>query len=273
MRVSAMVALVVAGGMVAAAQLTSQRAASAVPLAFEVGTIKPAAANSPVGGGCRGIDSRLAPDDPRTNVPLGRCVLTARRLSHLMAIAYEMPLTRISGFPEWDTPNRFDVQAKAEDPGATTEHQLLLMLQQFLTDQFKLSVHREAKDGPTFSLVAAKNGPKNLHPSDANSETLTTGGTKLLFRGYSMKSFAEFASEMPTVLRPVTDMTGLDGRFDFSLEMLESPSANVVDAKLAMSRWETIFSDLQEQLGLRLEPARGAVDTLVIDHAELPRVE
>src|SRR5262245_4537695 len=70
------------------------------PLAFEVGVIKPTkSVSGGVTGGCRGIDSRLAANDPRLMVPLGRCVITAGRLSHMMAIAFEMPLQRISGFP------------------------------------------------------------------------------------------------------------------------------------------------------------------------------
>jgi len=84
---------------------SAQRSPSAEPMAFEVGTIKPAAGNRG-SGGCRGIDSTLAADDPRAGVPLGRFVLTARRLSHLMSIAYGMPLNRMSGCPDWDGPNR-----------------------------------------------------------------------------------------------------------------------------------------------------------------------
>jgi uncharacterized protein (TIGR03435 family) len=242
--------------------------------AFEVGSIRPTQTrDGGVTGGCRGVDSRLAADDPRMRVPLGRCLITAGRLSHMMAMAFEMPLQRISGFPEWDGPNRFDLQAKAEDSATATERQLLAMLRQFLTEQFRLAVHREMKDGPTLSLVVAKNGPKNLHPSKDEGERMMPGGTRLAFTGYSMPRLSEFLSGLTAVQRPVKDMTALEGRFDFTIEMLESPVSSIADTKRAIGSWETVFSDVQEQLGLRLEPSRGPVETLVVDHAELPRAQ
>jgi uncharacterized protein (TIGR03435 family) len=101
-----------------------------VPLAFEVGTIKPTAStNSGVTGGCRGIDSHYGANDSRATVPLGRCVITAGRLSHMMGIAFNISLQNIKGFPDWDGPSRFDLEAKAENPSTVTEQQLLLMLQ------------------------------------------------------------------------------------------------------------------------------------------------
>lgn len=239
--------------------------------AFEVATIKPTGAVSGVTGGCRGIDSKLGADDPRNAVPLGRCVIKAGRLSHMMSTAFGMPLQRISGFPDWDRPNRFDVEAKADDPASTTEQQLLLMLQKFLTEQFKLTIHRDTKEVPTFSLLVAKNGTKNLHPSKELRESMMPQGSVLAFKGFTMQGLAEFLSPMPGVERPIKDMTGLEGRYDFNLDVLGTQTENIGDAKMAMARWETVFSDLQQQLGLRLGAARGAVDSLVIDHAELPK--
>ena len=68
-------------------------------------------------------------------------------------------------------------------------------------------------------------------------------------------------------------MTGLGGFFDFSLEILGSPSGNAAATKTAILSWDTIFSDIQEQLGLRLEPSKGSIDVLVIDHVERPTVD
>src|SRR2546421_10678256 len=110
------------------------------PVSFEAASLKPTVSGSGVVGGCRGIDSKFAATDPRNNVPLGRCVITAARLSHLMSIAFDLPLQRISGFPDWDGPNRFDVQAKADDPSTATEAQLYAMLQALLTERFKLTL-------------------------------------------------------------------------------------------------------------------------------------
>src|SRR5262245_42824147 len=242
------------------------------PLAFEVAILKPDA-NGGLGvtGGCRGIDSNFSAGDPRAAVPLGRCVISAGALRHLMAIAFDLPLNRITGFPEWDGVNRFDIQAKAEDPAATSERQLLSMLQQFLIDEFSLKVHREQKEGPTFSLVVAKNGPKNLRPtSESGCRPSPSKVLALSFKGCSMQDFASFLSTVPPVQRPVKDMTALGGRFDFDLEV-GSKAQDLAGLKAAMAGWESLFTDIQEQLGLRLDRSSGSVETLVIDHAELPR--
>jgi uncharacterized protein (TIGR03435 family) len=241
--------------------------------AFEVATIKPTVSASGVTGGCRGIDSKLSAADRRNNVPLGRCVITGGRFSHLMAIAFQLPMQRIAGFPDWDGPHRFDIQARAEDPSSATEGQLIAMLQAFMTQQFRLRLHRESKEAPIFALVVGKNGPRNLKPSEEAGAGMRPSGAGLVFKGYSMKELAEFLSNMPSVERPVRDMTGLQGRFDFTLQVLETKTESVEDLKVAMARWETIFSDVQEQLGLRFESTKGPLETLIIDHAEKPAVQ
>ncbi len=105
------------------------------PLPFEVATLKRNPAREiGVSGGCRGNDSRLAAADPRGQVPLGRCVITGAR---------------------------FDVQAKAEEPAAASEQQLLSMLQRFIGDEFHASTHREVREVPAFALAIAKKGPRN----------------------------------------------------------------------------------------------------------------
>jgi uncharacterized protein (TIGR03435 family) len=249
---------------------TSSLAVRTQKSVFEVATIKPSINGGGVSGGCRGIDSKLATNDIRVNVPLGRCVIRAARLSHLMSIAFDIPLQRISGFPDWDGPSRFDIEAKSEAPSTTTEPQLLGMLQQFLTDQFKLTIRRDSKELPIFNLVVAKNGPKNLHPSDEPGPSTMPQPPGLIFKGYSMTRLAEFLSVMPSVARPVRDMTSMDGRFDFTLNALEAKSEDIADMKMQLARWDSVFSDLQQQLGLRLESAKAPVDTLVIEHAEKP---
>ena len=239
--------------------------------AFEVAILKPSTdSGTGVTGGCRGIDSTFGAGDSRAMVPLGRCVIRAGALRHMMAIAFDRPLTRISGFPEWDRSNRFDLEAKAEEASTTTEAQLLLMLQQFLSDEFSLKLHHEQTEGPTFSLVVARNGPKNLHPSgDTGCLMSPSKASGFAVKGCTMRDFASFLSSLPTVQRPVTDMTAIAGRFDFVVEV-GAKAQDVAELKAAMTQWESLFSDLQEQLGLRLERATGMVDTLVIDHVELP---
>ena len=263
----AMVAMV---GCLSVGVLSASLTAQNGQPSFEVAIIKTNLANNQgVRGGCRASDTRLAANDDRASVPLGRCVVTAGALRHLMAIAFDLPLNRISGFPGWDASSRFDLEGKAEDPAAVTHRQLLTMLQTFLIEEFKLTVHRETKDVPTFALVVARNGPKHLHPSDQASCSMTPQPAGLGFKGCSIADFANFLSTVPAVQRPVMDTTGVSGRYDFTVEV-GSKLQDVAGAKIAMLAWDSIFSDVQDQLGLRFDRSTGPIETLVIDRAELP---
>jgi len=245
---------------------------SVLPLAFEVASIKPTqSSGGGVSGGCRGIDSKFAPNDPRVNVPLGRCVITAGRLSHLMGIAFQMSLQRISGFPDWDGPSRFDLEAKADDPTTATEQQLLSMLQNLLSERFKLALRHITTELPVFALLVGKNGPK-LHASelDARSPVPEVKGSALVLKGYSLADLADFLSNLPSIGRPVHDMTGINGRFDFTFNLLESQPESIGDLKMAIATWQNAVNDVQGPLGLTLESQKGSIDSLVIDHAEKP---
>ena len=144
------------------------------------------------------------------------------------------------------------------------------MLQVFMTDRFKLTLHRETREMPSFSLVAGKSGAKNLRPSEQLGESMTPAGAGLVFKGYTMQNLAEFLSMTPAVGRPVRDMTGIEGRYDFTLNVLATKPDSIEGFKRAIMTWETIFSDIQEQLGLRLESTKAPIENLIIDHAEKP---
>jgi uncharacterized protein (TIGR03435 family) len=186
----------------------------------------------------------------------------------MMALAFNMPIQNISGFPEWDGPSRFDLEAKAEDSSKVTEGQLLLMLQNFLTEQFKLSIRRGTEQGDIFVLVVGKSGSKNLVPSQ-NGESVVPTPSGIVFTGCTMGRLAEILTTMPSIARPVKDMTGLQGRFDFKLNFMEKADG-IENFKEAFVRWDSVFRDIQQQLGLRLEASKGPIETLIIDHAEKP---
>ena len=129
---------------------------------FEVASVKlSTAVGTGVRGGCHGVDSRYAPNEAASAPPLGRCVIRDGRLSHMVQIAYKLrSMNMISGGPDWVWgDNRYNVEAKAEDPKAT-EEQLLQMLQALLIERFNLKFHRETKEVQGYALVVAKNGPK-----------------------------------------------------------------------------------------------------------------
>ena len=126
---------------------------------FEVASIKPTKSPLGVNGGCHGRDGRFDSTDTEAVIPVGRCVITAGRLSHIMAIAYRIDVNKIGGRPDWEGPSRFDIEAKAESPTATQE-ELLHMLQALLADRFKLTYHRDTRDQSIYALIVGKGGPK-----------------------------------------------------------------------------------------------------------------
>src|SRR5207253_3663359 len=96
---------------------------------------------------CHGIDSKFARNDMRVGVPLGRCVATSGRLSHMIGFAYDVSMDMVQGGPSWImTGDRFDVEAKAVDPSTATERQLVEMFHNLLADRFKLKFQRETRE-------------------------------------------------------------------------------------------------------------------------------
>ena len=145
-----------------------------------------------------------------------------------------------------------------------------MRLQRLLADRFQLEMRKESKPMPIFALVTAKGGPKMKQDSSPGDAELKTGNGRgvLTATRVGMPTLAGFLSEGQTG-RPVTDMTGLKGRFDFGLEWtpdssLGAPAAPVDPGGIS------IFTALQQQLGLRLDARTGASDYFIVTRAELP---
>jgi len=165
---------------------------------------------------------------------------------------------------------RFDIDAKGDETASA--EQVRWMLRSLLEDRFHLKVHRETRELPLFELVVAKNGPKlrearDCGPSEVNCGVTTTQlgsfGLVKTARRVSMSGWAEALAALPAyvgISRPVLDRTGLKGFYDFTLAYAAGPNAD----------GPSIFTALQEQLGLRLEQRRGQVEILVIDSVERP---
>jgi uncharacterized protein (TIGR03435 family) len=230
-------------------------------LEFEVASLRPNKEDGGVHGGCHGFDSKFRPPD-WTAVPVGRCVISAGRLSHMIGIAWEVDMGQIKGGPEWAKWgfDRFNLVAKAEDAGHTPEAQLLKMLQSLLIERFQLKYHIEEITRPGFALVVGKNGPR-MKPSESSETTITPGAQKptpgqpitLYAHGTPMALLAKMIS----VNGPVVDHTALTGEYDFTLHWDEDQGP-------------TLATALQEQLGLKLEPAKVPVSLFVIDSAQKP---
>jgi uncharacterized protein (TIGR03435 family) len=137
---------------------------------------------------------------------------------------------------------------------------------QTLTDRFQLQFHRETKELPVYALVAAKSGPK-LHKAEPGSNTSMQGENgAFVFQGTSMPQFAEDLSTLSQVDRPVLDRTGIPGVFDFNLKFGES-NEEIKRAFIA-GDGASIFTLIQEQLGMKLEARKGPIEMLVIDRVE-----
>jgi uncharacterized protein (TIGR03435 family) len=168
---------------------------------------------------------------------------------------------------------KYDVQASADHSVPRAE--MLRMLQSLLAERFKLRIRRETRELPIYALVINKGGPRlqsnqeqlpwNLTRAEGN-EQHRGRVNHLTFENESMPDFAAVLSTLLAVGRFVVDKTGLSGIYDFELNFtpsdLPGPSTD--------SDAPSVFTAIQEQLGLRLEPQRAPVEFLVIEHVERP---
>ncbi len=267
--------------------------AAATPLpSFEVASIKP---NHPEGGLQR-VRLMFAPDG-----------LTASGLTvkSLVGFAYNLKDFQISGGPGWIDSERYDIDAKMDEatiealkklPPEEAVERRRLMLQSLLAERFKLKASQSSKELPIYALVVAKNGPKLSQSAVTPSPGPASPGPASGPAGPGPRSMMSFrngeltATGIPIstladrisreVGRDVIDKTGLQGRYDFTLHwapeiqapMPGGPADSGPGSAAASpdSSGPSIFTAIQEQLGLKLESQKGPVKTLVIDAVEKP---
>jgi len=211
---------------------------------FETASIKPAAPDG------HGETRRYAG---------GRFTATGITLKALIQRAWDIKDFQITGGPGWVNSELFDVIAKAPANGAVSGAELNQMIQAMLRERFRLEIHRETKDMPIYSLVIAKSGPK-LTPTIAAMQTWSRGNGSLVGTKVPMDMLAGDLLESQ-LRRVVVDHTGIPGEFDINLKWTPD---NADEAGVSL------FTAIQEQMGLRLESTRGPVEMLVIDRAEKP---
>ena len=154
------------------------------------------------------------------------------------------------------------------------------MLQSPLANRFKIQAHLETHNGPVYALGTTANGSK-LKPSNPRDSHPMNGGSRghLAIRNCSMPCLSTVLSQH--VGRPVVDNTGLSGDYDITLDWtpdegraFNSASNGSQSAALPPDVIGTsIFTAIQDQLGLKLRSTEGPVQVLVIDHIELPSVD
>jgi uncharacterized protein (TIGR03435 family) len=255
------------------------------PLTFEVASVKPSGT-----------------DDRRSMIqiqPGGSFRTSGSTLKMLVTFAYDVREFQVSSGPGWINTDRFDIVAKAEhsagaenppdDPRKMTEEQRKTIgdqmrerLRALLADRFQLTLHRETKEQSVYALVVAKSGSK-LQAAQQQEGTgprgpmMRMGRGELSGQGVALDMLTRTLSSQ--LGRTVIDRTGLKGNFDFKLTWTPDPGQSAgppgggpppgVDAPPPPDpNGPSVFTALQEQLGLRLESQKGPVEMLVIDHVE-----
>jgi uncharacterized protein (TIGR03435 family) len=229
---------------------------------------------------------------------------TAKGMTLIILVDYAygiMDDERLAGAPGWISSERFDVDAKMDDSVAealqkmSKDERVLArqqMLQALLADRFKLTVHRETKELSAYLLLIAKNGPKlkAAKPGDTYTNGLkgadgralsnavrlemSPGGLTLTGQAVSFDYLARTLSQQ--LRRIVVDKTGITGVYDFSLHFTPEQAGLQADPEdpsppaYADMSGPSLFTAVQEQLGLKLESAKSPIEVIVIDHVERP---
>ncbi len=178
-----------------------------------------------------------------------------------LAYAYRVKEYQISGAPGWLSAfdSAYDIEGKPA--GSVTNGQCRLMVQSLFVDRFKLAAHRDTKERPVYLLVIGKNGTKLREGEGVKlngAVQIGASGKPQWADGWNMSTLASYLSDFTG--RPVVDRTGLPGTYGITLAFSQGDQNDRPG----------IFTAVQEQLGLKLEPGRAPVEVFVIDHIERP---
>ena len=217
----------------------------------------------------------------------GRYVIAGFTLAALIRSAYGVQEFQIVGGPDWINADRFNIEATYMEDATGGRARTDLMLRTLLADRFKIAVHNESRDRPVYALVLARPdrrfGPQ-LQKSATDCATAkgdnacgsSVGPGFIRSRGRTMAQFAESLSMLTntgsSLNRLIVDRTGLDGPYDLTLRFTPEniPPGNVPGLPPIDPNGPSIFTALQEQLGLKLDSQRAPVNVLVVDRAERP---
>jgi uncharacterized protein (TIGR03435 family) len=218
----------------------------------------------------RSTPSSTRPTGKKAESDAGRLRYSYIPMLQLIANAYQVETYQVFG-PSWLATERYEIEAKL--PQNSTRDQVPLMLKTMLADRFHFASHRETRQIPVFALVVAKGGPK-MRPSqvpDSGVGLRYYSPTKRAIKGKIDIAELVFLLKVPggdsaLAERPLLDMTGLKGPFDIQLEWtIDNPAAS---GSSDADAGPTIFSALQDQLGLKLEPRRSPAEAIVVDRVD-----
>jgi uncharacterized protein (TIGR03435 family) len=278
---------IITSGVMGAAQSSSQPAPTtgATSLSFEVASVKP---------------NHSGDNGRRIMFGPGRFTASGATIRFLITMAYMVKEFQVSGGPSWVDSERYNIDAKEEDSLAKELEKLPqdermqkkgLLIPSLLADRFQLRLGHATKELPIYVLVIAKNGPKlrEAKPGTYNGikgrDGIAHGGSMHVTRGQlecQAASLDLLAFQLSQQLgRNVVDHTGLKGNYDFIVKWTPDPNEGAMfkepqggrpypDNAPPESSGPSIFTAIQEQLGLKLESTKAPVDILVIDHIERP---
>lgn len=282
-------ALVSVSALAARPSQTQERAAAAPQFQYDVVSIKPHRDSSSASGVYSSFN--------RPDYGISAENIT---VASLLQFAYQTEECRIADLPSWVKADTYDIEARLDDDAVASLKKLAprdrlaverQMLQVLLSDRFKLASHRETNEMPVYELAIAKSGPK-IRPGEVlpegrefgiGSTSYADGNRKISTRGAKIDSLAEILGGQ--VHRVVLNKTGLTERYAFTLVYFEDPNraappggendegrepAALPPASLPGATGRSLFDAIQEQLGLKLVPAKGPVEIIVIDHIERP---
>jgi len=230
--------------------------------AFEVSTVK-----------------LTSPDQRNGGIRMQGRQFSAVNLSvyNMILLAYGIHPRQLVGAPDWIEKDRFDVLGKPDVEGQPNDRQMRVLFRNLLEDRFALKFHHEKKELAVYTLVVGKTGAK-LTKSDgdpkADPQMFFYGAGKTVEKNATMADFAAFL-QGGMVDRPVLDQTGLSGRYDFGMVFrpeapLGANTNNPAQAPDDRDGLPDVFGAVQQQLGLRLEPAKTSTDVIVIDNLQKP---
>jgi uncharacterized protein (TIGR03435 family) len=221
---------------------------------FEVAAIKPA------------VDD----GNHNSNSNKGQYTTHNLTLKRLIANAYDIDASLILGGPTWLDADSFDIIAKfPEEFAQHTQETFRLMIQNLLADRFKLVIHREPREVSGYWLSVAKGGAKmQAEKAEIKGSSTSSNGMHLTAKNVTMEALSKELSRNRDIGKLVADKTGLSGAYNFELNW--APEQLGPKADTTPDERPSIFTALQEQLGLKLDSAKVPVQAVVVDRAEKP---
>ncbi|WP_172838322.1 TIGR03435 family protein [Terriglobus roseus] len=200
-----------------------------------------------------------------------RVLLLGTTVQQLLLIGYGMQKVQIANIPAWAETQRWDIAGVPDTEGSPSLTQVQTLMRKILAERFGLQLHHEQREIPVFVLTVAKGGSKmvaNTSKPNGPMDQRNSHSSALHVENLTNTAISELVLILQfSVNRPIVDQTGLKGRYDLKLEWApdDAPPSDAADAPPGL------FTTIQSQAGLKLQPVKAPADTLVIDAISKPK--